>query len=349
MFPVLRQGLAALAWLTVATATLAQTADIPGAGATFPAKIYERWGTAFKQAKGLSLAYRPTGSGDGVRQMQARQVMFGGTDVALTPQELTRSGLIQIPTVAGAVTPVVQLRALGNQTLRLDGPVLAEIFTAGVTRWNDPRIAALNPTLKLPDTAIQVIVREDSSGTTKTFTSYLAKMSPGFAQQVGAHSLPTWPAPVIKAQGNGGVVKRLQQTEGAIAYVGFDRVASDALSAVALPTPAGQWLQASEDAIRAAVRASDVHRRGDDTAPLINIDATGAWPITVVTYVLLDAQPATAKDVEPAIRFLFWSLQQGDQMVKGTGFASLPVMLQARLATRLMGIKPRDGSRVSVY
>lgn len=338
---VLWAGLAALAW-SQPPATLV----VQGAGATFPEDIYSIWAERYQAVTGTQIQYQATGSGDGERQIKARLVAFGGTDTPLTPQELAEHRLIQVPTVAGAVVPVFNLRALAGRRLQLSGEVLGEMFSGRIERWNDPRIVALNPGVALPNLPVRRIVRSDTSGTTHAFTRYLALVSRTFETEVGASRLPRWPGEVLSAAGNSGVVKLLQNTEGGLTYVGYDRVRSQRLSSISLQDTAGRPVQASEASILTALRASDVHRTGDDSASTLNMSAPGSWPIVMVTFLLFDAEPARASDVEPAMRFLVWSFLQGDRLVSGTGFAPLPVLLQARLFARLMQVRPRDGRAV---
>lgn len=342
-------GLSSMLSSPLAWAQSTPPATVMGAGATFPAEIYRLWSDRYKSVSGVTVQYQPTGSGDGTRQMGARKVAFGGTDSPLKPADLVQRQLLQLPTVAGAVVPVFNLRSLGDRSLQLTGDVLADLFAGKITRWNDPQIAALNPGLALPDLPVRRIVRADASGTTDAFTRYLSQVNASFRSSIGAGQKPQWPGEPLAAEGNGGVVKLLQSTEGGLAYVGYDRVIKERLSAIILKNTAGQWVTASEESVRRAIMASDVHRLGDDSASTINLAAPGSWPITVITFVLVDAEPARAADAQPALRFLYWAFMQGDALVKGTGFVSLPVMLQARLAGRLMAVKPRDGQTIAYF
>lgn len=321
---------------------------LEGAGATFPAQIYQQWADHYRQARSVELRYQPTGSGDGIRQISERKVALAGTDSPLLPDELGKRRLMQVPTVAGAVVPVVNLGA--GRSLQLTGEVLADLFAGRIPRWNDPRVAALNPGLRLPDLPVRRIVRADKSGTTDAFSRYLALTSPGFASEVGASQLPKWPGQVLAADGNGGVVKLLGSTAGGITYTSYDRAKKDGLAMVRLKNAAGQWAEASERSITEALRASDVHRKGEDTASTLNMPGGGSWPITVVTFLLFDAAPAPGdvRTVE-ALRFVYWAFQQGDRLVQDTGFVPLPIALQARLAARLSAVRFTDGQPLVLH
>ena len=169
-----------------ATATVAQAADISGAGATFPYPIYAKWADMYKKETGLGLNYQSIGSGGGIKQIKAKTVTFGASDMPLEPKDVTASGLVQFPTVVGGDVPVVNLDGIGPGDLVLDGPTLANIFLGKITKWDDPAIKKLNPNVKLPSNAIVVVHRSDGSGTTFIFTNYLSKVSPDWKSNVGA-------------------------------------------------------------------------------------------------------------------------------------------------------------------
>lgn len=315
---------------------------VQGQGATFPSKVYETWARAFEKAGGGVVSYKGTGSGDGIKQITARKVDFGGTDAPLPPAELAKQRLVQIPMLVGGVVPVVNLPGAGG-SVQLDGSALADIFQGRIKVWSDGRVAALNPNLTLPALPIKRVVRAEKSGTTDGFTRYLAGVSATFKTEVGAGQAPTWPGEVLKAEGNDGMVQTLRATPGAIAYVSYDRVLRDRLAAVKLRNAAGRFVLPSERGFAAAVLESDMHRTGDDLATLLDRPGNDAWPITLTSFVLVDAEPETGAKALGALKFLYWSFMHGDQLTKGTGFAPLPVNVQSKLAARFVQVKPRDG------
>ncbi len=320
-------------------------AVIEAAGATFPALIYQRWAQRYEAERQVAFRYRPTGSGDGIRQISAGQVLMGGTDSPLTEAVLQERGLLQLPTLAGAVVPVFNLGPGAPRTLRLSAELLGDLFAGRTTHWDEPRIGALNPGFKFGHWPVQRVVRADQSGTTEAFTAYLSLIHSGFATEVGAHKLPRWPGKTLAAEGNGGVVKLLKTTVGALAYTGYDRAQQEGLSMIELQNADGLWVQASELGILQALQASDVHRKGLDTAPTLNQSGGGSWPITVVTFLLVDAQPPAAQREasRQALQFLYWAFQRGDTLLRGTGFVPLPTALQARLVKRLLAVTSSDG------
>lgn len=326
-------------------AALAQ--PVQGQGASFPSKIYEAWARAFEKAGGGAVTYKATGSGDGIKQITARSVDFGGTDSAMPAAELAKHKLVQIPMLVGGIVPVINLPGLGG-VLQLNGEVLADIFHGRIKVWNDARIAALNPSLSLPVLPIRRVVRSDKSGTTDGFTRYLAAVSPRFKAEVGVGQLPAWPGDPLKADGNDGMVQSLRTAPGAIAYVSHDRVLRDKLTAVKLRNAAGRFVLPTEAGFRVAILESDMHRQGDDLATLLDRPGNDAWPITLTSFVLLDAEPATAAKAQGAMRFLYWCFMHGDELTRGTGFAPLPTSVQSRLAARFTQVRPKDG-QLPVY
>ena len=335
-----RLTLAFLSSLLLSATALAQ--PVQGQGATFPSKVYDTWARAFEKAGGAAVAYKGTGSGDGIKQITARKVDFGGTDAPLPAAELARQHLVQIPMLVGGVVPVVNLPGLATP-LQLDGELLADIFQGRVKAWNDGRIAALNPGVGLPGLAIKRVVRAEKSGTSDGFSRYLAGASAVFKAEVGASQAPAWPGEPLKAEGNDGMVQTLRATPGAIAYVSFDRVLRDKLAAVKLRNAAGRFVLPTEAGFRAAILESDMHRQGDDLATLLDRPGSEVWPITLTSFVLVDAEPATAAKAVGALKFLYWCFMHGDDLTRGTGFAPLPISVQTRLAVRFTQVRPKDG------
>lgn len=330
-------------WATAMVWSATAHAEVAGAGASFPSKVYGKWTEQYKREGGDTVVYKATGSGDGLKQITARAVAFAGSDSALQPAELSKRQLVQLPMLVGGIVPVVNLPGLGDRGLQLDGATLAALMLGTVARWDDPRIAELNPGARLPALPVRRLVRADKSGTTDGFSRYLAEVSKDFAAQVGASQLPKWPGEVTAAEGNDGMVAALKATPGAIAYVSFDRVARDALAAVRLRNAAGRFVKPSEAGFRSAIRESELGRSGNDLASLLDRPGAETWPITTATFALVDANPKSAAAAAPALRFLYWCFLHGDDLTRGTGFAPLPTIVQSRLAARFASVKPQDG------
>jgi phosphate transport system substrate-binding protein len=335
---------AAAGWPAAAQAA----GEVRGQGASFPSKVYAAWARCFAETSGIAVSYKATGSGDGVAQVTARKVDFGATDSPLSEKDLSERKLLQIPMLVGGVVPVVQLPGVAPGRLQLSGELLADLMLGRVERWDDPRVVALNRGLALPPQRVVRVVRADRSGTTEGYTRYLAAVSPAFRDGVGAGQQPKWPgAPgeVRAAEGNDGVSAAVKATPGAIGYVSFDRVAADGLAGVMLRNRAGQMVAASETGFRSAIVHSDLYREARDTASLVDMPGAQSWPITMTTFVLIDAEPPDAATVQPALRFLYWCFMRGDELTRGTGFAPLPTTAQARFALRFGQVTPRQGDK----
>src|SRR3984885_5832610 len=195
----------------------ASAADISGAGATFPYPLYSKWADAYKQRTGIGLNYQSIGSGGGIKQIKAKTVTFGASDMPLKPDELQQSGLVQLPMIIGGVVPVVNVKGVQGGQMVLDGATVAAMYLGEITKWNDARIRKLNPTLALPATAIAPIYRSDGSGTNFLFSNYLSNSYPKFKDSIGANTSVQWPVG-IGAKGNEGVANMTAQTHGAIGY-----------------------------------------------------------------------------------------------------------------------------------
>jgi phosphate transport system substrate-binding protein len=243
-------------------------ASIRGAGATLPAAIYTSWGQGFAKEKSIPVAFQAVGSGEGVKRIIAREVDFGASDVAVSREEIRRNNLFQFPTVVVGIVPVVSFRPGGSGQLRLTGPVLADIFAGRITEWTDPRIAELNPGSDLPKVAITRIVREDSSGTTAAFTSYLSLVNENWSRSIGSGNTVSWPGTVTRARGSDGVIEALKGARGAIAYVSQDRIGRDRLNPVLLENRQGKFVAPSEAGLKAAVKASAMNLTADGYASL---------------------------------------------------------------------------------
>ena len=320
-----------------ASAAFAQK-EIRGTGATFPSIIYSTWAIGYAKEKGVAVKYASTGSGEGIRGISAREVDFGATDISLSELELQKAGLIQFPTVAGGIVPVVNLPGTSAKSLKLTGALLADIFSGKIKAWNDAKIAALNDGVKLPTLKITRVVREDSSGTTEAFTTYLAISSADWVGNVGPKV--TWGNDAVAVKGNDAIAESVKSTSGAISYVSFDRVAKFGLNAIALRNKAGKFVSASESTITAAVRGSSL--RTDLRASLIDVSAADAWPLVGATYILIVASPKAASDASRILKFFYWAFLKGDDIVRGTGFAPLPPEVQARVVRLLGDVKSQD-------
>ena len=327
----------------------AHAGEIKGAGATFPSAIYKSWAAGYEKERGGKVSYQPTGSGDGIKRIVAREVHFGASDSPLSQADLLKHKLVQFPMAVGGVVPVVNLRGIGENRLRLSGEVLAEVMRGSIATWNDKRIAALNPDLALPAAPIVRIVRADKSGTTDAFTRYLCVVSADWKSSIGSGQAVKWPGSTVAAEGNDGVVAALKEHAGAITYVSYDRVLKERLSGVKIRNRAGNFVSASEEGFKVAVQESDLNRKGDETASLLDQAGPFAWPITITTYILVDAQPKTAAEARESMQFLYWAFLKGDSLLRSSGLTPLPTAIQARLMPRFEKVRPQDGQPINFY
>jgi phosphate transport system substrate-binding protein len=327
----------------------ALAADIKGAGATFPSAVYKTWAAGYEKERGGKVSYQPTGSGDGIKRIVAREVDFGASDSPMNQADLDKNKLLQFPTAVGGIVPVVNLRGVNANQLRLTGEVLADIMRGAITQWNDKRITVINPELSLPAAPIVRVVRAEKSGTTEAFTKYLSLMSFDWKDTVGHGQLVKWSGQVTAVEGNDGIVKAMKETQGAIGYASYDRVISAKLVGVRLRNRAGQFVAASEEGFRFAVKESDLDKKGDETASLLDQPGPLTWPISITTYVLIDAQPKTAASAREAMQFLYWAFLRGDPMIRNSGLTPLPTAIQAKLVPRFQKVRPQDGQPLNFY
>lgn len=306
-----------------AVASPASAADISGAGATFPAPIYMKWASAYKGASGDGLNYQAIGSGGGIAQIKAKTVTFGASDMPLKAKDLEAAGLTMFPTVIGGDVPVVNVPGVGAGQMVLDGPTLAEIYLGHISRWNDPAIQKLNPSLKLPSQAIAVIHRSDGSGTTFIWTNYLSKVSKDWADNVGSSTAVDWPVGV-GAKGNEGVAGNVAQTAGAIGYVEYAYAKVNHLKYTKMINKDGGTVSPNLDSFAKA--AANVNWAGLDHFYVVVTDASGkdSWPIAGATFILMYKNPADPAASATALKFFKWAYANGDDMAKGLDYVPLP-------------------------
>jgi phosphate transport system substrate-binding protein len=273
-------------------------------------------------------------------------VDFGASDEPLPPADLQRHALLQFPTLIGGLVPAVNIKGVKTGDLRLTPQVLARIYAGQARRWNDPEIAALNPTLQLPAQPIRRIVREEASGGTRAWTEYLARHDKAFEAKVGVGQKVNWPGEVLSGRGNKGVTELLKATEGAIGYVSYQEVVRHQLTAARLRNKDGQFVLPNERSFLAAVAASGLGRTEDDQGKLLDMGGAESWPLTEATYVLLPKVPADAQRARRTLSFFYWVFAQGDAMAADTGFVPVPTRLQARVLGRFREIVGPDGKPI---
>jgi phosphate transport system substrate-binding protein len=338
--------LTAAAMLAAVSIATASAADISGAGATFPYPIYAKWADAYKKATGNGLNYQSIGSGGGIKQIKARTVTFGASDMPLKADELAKDGLVQFPTVMGGVVPVLNLEGIAPGQLVLDGPTLAKIFLGEIKTWDDPAIRKLNPQAKLPSDAIAIVHRSDGSGTTFIFTDYLAKVSLEWKANVGANTAVEWPAG-IGAKGNEGVANNVAQTRGSIGYVEYAYAKQNKLTVTKVVNRDGKAVAPEAAAFQAAAASADWV--GTPGFSVILTDEPGAqsWPIAGATFILVPKQPPDAEAAAEALKFFAWAYANGSQMAEALDYVPMPANVVAAIKKMwATDIKDRDGKPI---
>jgi len=316
---------------TIAAAALAAGAfvapasalDISGAGATFPYPIYAKWADAYKKETGSGLNYQSIGSGGGIKQIQAKTVTFGASDMPLKGEQLEKDGLVQFPTVMGGVVPVVNIEGIKSGDVVLDGPTLAKIFLGEVKTWNDPAIAKLNPNAKLPSQAIVVVHRSDGSGTTFLFTDYLSKVSADWKSKVGANTAVEWPVG-LGAKGNEGVANNVTQTKGSIGYVEYAYAKQNKMTSLNMMNKDGKAVAPTAEAFKAAAASADWGGTPGFGVILTNQAGPTSWPLAGATFILMHKQPKDTAAAAEALKFFAWAYAKGDKMAEELDYVPMP-------------------------
>jgi phosphate transport system substrate-binding protein len=309
---------------------MAQAADISGAGATFPYPVYSKWADAYKQQTGIGLNYQSIGSGGGIKQIKAKTVTFGASDMPLKPEELKAAGLVQFPMIIGGVVPVVNIKGVAPGALVLDGATIASIYMGEITKWDDARLKKLNPKLALPATTIAPVYRSDGSGTNFLFSDYLAKASAKFQSTVGAATSVQWPVG-IGAKGNEGVANMTHQTDGAIGYVEYAYAKQTGMAYADLVNPAGQAVAPSAESFQAAAGNADWAHAEGYFLILTNQAGAKSWPITGASFILLYATPPDVVATGAALKFFDWAYKNGGKMAAELDYVPLPDALIAQV------------------
>ena len=312
-------------------------AALTGAGATFPNPIYTKWFDAYAKETGIRINYQSIGSGGGIRQFTEGTVDFGATDGPMTDGQIAavNGNVLHVPTVLGAVVVTYNLPEPGGARLRFDGRTLAEVFLGRITRWNDSRIAALNPDAKLPDTDIIVVHRSDGSGTSFIFTDYLSKVSPEWKQKVGSATSVEWPIG-LGGKGNEGVTQQVKQSDGAIGYVELIYAISNDLPYADIKNAAGGFIQPSLKSVSAAAAAAELPADTDFRVSITDPKGADAYPIASFTWLLIHPQPRDSAKGEQIEAFIRWMLQpEAQRMAADLHYAPLPVPVIELVQKRL--------------
>jgi phosphate transport system substrate-binding protein len=331
--------------LTIAALALASlsgnaAAQLTGAGATFPYPIYNKWFADYATKTKIQINYQSIGSGGGVRQISEQTVDFGATDGPMSDEELAKAkggAIMHFPTVLGADVVIYNVPGI-TKTLRLSGTAIADIFLGKITKWNDTRIATLNPGQKLPDSDILVVHRSDGSGTTYVFTDYLSAVSEDWAKNVGKAKEVKWPVG-LGAKGNEGVAGQVKQTPGSIGYTELAYARQNALAFAAVENAAGQFVEASIASITAAAAGAKLPPTTDYRVSIVNAAGKDVYPISSFTWLLVYRNQADAAKGKQLKDFMKWAYSEGEKSASALDYAPLPGDMTKRLIARLDSIK----------
>lgn len=312
-----------------------------GAGATFPFPIYDKWRHAYAQKTGIRINYQSIGSGGGIRQFTQGTVDFGGTDGPMTDEQIAavKGNVIHLPTVLGAVVLTYNLPALGAARLKLDGPTIADVFLGKITKWNDPRIAALNAGVRLPNQDLIVVHRSDGSGTTYVFVDYLSKVSPEWKTRVGVSTAVNWPAG-LGGRGNEGVTQQVKQLEGTLGYVELVYALGNRLPYAQVKNSAGNFVDASLAAVTAAAASATLTPDTDFRVSITNAPGPQSYPIASYTWLLVQADNPNPTKAKYLRDFIAWMLTaEAQQMAAELGYAPLPKEIADLVRERLKTLR----------
>jgi phosphate transport system substrate-binding protein len=307
----------------LAAPALAAT-TLNGAGATFPEPIYAAWMSKYYELKGLKVNYQGIGSSGGINQIKAKTVDFGGSDVPLTPAELSEAALVQFPMVVGGVVPIVNLKGVEPGELRLTPQVLAGIFAGEITQWDSEAITKLNPGIAFPNEPITTVHRADGSGTTWIFTSYLDRVSPSWHEKIGAGKTVAWPGGV-GAKGNPGVAAYVQRVDYSIGYVEYAFAVQNQMPWVTLQNRAGRFVAPTMESFQAAAKNADWARAAGFYLVLTDQPGDETWPIVGASFVLIRKEQANAETAKAMLSFFDWCYRFGADAAREKSYVPLPI------------------------
>jgi phosphate transport system substrate-binding protein len=320
-------------------------ADITGAGATFPYPVYSKWADAYKKTTGNGMNYQSIGSGGGIKQITAKTVDFGASDMPMKPADLQKNGLVQFPAIMGGVVPVIKLEGVKPGELKFTGALLAEIYLGKVTKWNDPAIAKVNPGVKLPATEITVVERSDGSGTNFLWTNYLSKVSPEFKSTVGEGTSVKWPTGV-GGKGNEGVASYVQKIDGAIGYVEYAYAKQNKLAYGQVQNKAGHFVSPDDETFKSAAAGADWKSVPGMGVVLTDQPGDKSWPITGASFILVHAKQDKPDSGREVLKFFEWSFRNGGKMAAELDYVPMPEPVVKEIQAAWKGVTDASGKAI---
>ncbi|MEI6767984.1 MAG: phosphate ABC transporter substrate-binding protein PstS [Betaproteobacteria bacterium] len=325
-------------------ATAAYAEDITGAGASFPAPLYSKWAADYNKATNVKVNYQSVGSGAGIKQIDAKTVDFGASDMPLTDEDLNKKNQIQFPTVIGGVIPVVNIAGVAPGKLLLTGELLADIYLGKITKWDDPALKALNPTLNLPDALIAPVRRSDGSGTSFIFTNYLSKISADWKTKVGESTAPNWPVG-LGGKGNEGVSAFVTRIPNSIGYVEYSYVKQNKMTYAKLKNSAGTFVDPDDTAFKAAAAGADWAKTFYQI--LTNQPGKDSWPITGATFILMHKVQDKPASASSSLKFFDWAYKNGDKTADDLDYVPMPNSVKDAIRKSWSQIKDASGKAIA--
>jgi phosphate transport system substrate-binding protein len=336
---------ASISLISLAFASLASAQEVTGAGASFPAPLYSKWAADYNKASGVRINYQSVGSGAGIRQIDAKTVAFGASDMPLRDEELAKKGQIQFPTVIGGVVPVINIKGINPGQMRMNGQVLGDIFLGKIAKWNDPAIKALNPSLNLPDVAIAPVRRADGSGTTFIFTNYLSKVNAEWKSKVGEGTAVNWPTGT-GGKGNEGVSAFVQRLDNSIGYVEYAYAKQNKMSHILIGNKEGKFVAPDDEAFKAAAVGADWNKSFYQV--LTEQPGEAAWPITGATFILMHKVQDKPAQATGSLKFFSWTYENGDKSAAELDYVPMPASVKDLVRKQWALIKDTTGKAIEM-
>ncbi len=323
----------------------ANAQDVTGAGATFPAPLYSKWASDYNKATGVKINYQSVGSGAGIKQIEAKTVDFGASDMPLKDEDLKAKGLVQFPVVIGGVVPVVNIKGITAGQLKLNGQVLGDIFLGKITKWDDAAIKALNPGLALPSDAISPVRRADGSGTSFIFTNYLSKVNAEWKSKVGEGTAVNWPVGA-GGKGNEGVAAFVNRLPNSIGYVEYAYVKQNKMIFAQMQNSTGAFISPNDTAFKAAAAGADWAKSFYQI--LTNQAGKEAWPITGATFILMHKAQDKPLQATASLKFFDWGFKNGDKTADDLDYVPMPASVKTVIEKSWAEIKDASGKSVAL-
>ncbi len=342
MMPSLKAIAAASLGLCLSLSAFSQ--DVTGAGASFPAPLYSKWAAEYNKTQGQKVNYQSVGSGAGIKQIDAKTVDFGASDMPLKDEDLAQKNQLQFPTVIGGVVPVVNIPGVTPGQLKLTGEVIADIFLGKITKWNDPAIKALNASLNLPDAAIAPVRRSDGSGTTFLFTNYLSKVNAEWKAKVGDGTAVNWPTGA-GGKGNEGVAAFVSRLPNSIGYVEYAYVKQNKMVFAQVKNLAGNFVSPDDSAFKAAAAGADWSKTFYQI--LTNQPGKDSWPITGATFILMHKTQDKPEKAAATLKFFDWAYKNGDQTADDLDYVPMPASVKDTIRKSWGQIKDGAGKPIA--